>query len=171
MILSTKNPKSGQLVGVGLVLMAILALAMVIVTAKPARAQTPLQVYLGGSVGYSLADTTVSSPLLPGASLDGLGSKGAIGGIVGGVDMTFPSSIWFAGVFGSYTWQKVDFSINPLATATLGDSWRAGVRTGFASGKSKYYASLALTQTESRLFYRATYCRDERSKPSQKCPS
>lgn len=150
MILSTKNPKSGQLVGVGLVLMALLALAMVIVTAKPARAQG-LQAYVGVQAGYGMADTSVSSPLLPGASLDGLGSKGVLGGFHGGLDMQMPSSIWFVGVFGDYTWQKVDFSINPVLTARLGDSWTIGGRAGFLSGKSKYYGLLGYTQAESSL--------------------
>lgn len=135
---------------VGLVMAAALAAALALLVPTKARAQG-IQLYGGVQAGYSIANTEVSSPLAPGFSIDGLGSKGMIGGVHGGVDMQMPSSIWFVGVFGDYTWQRVDFSINPVATARLGDSWTIGGRAGFVSGKSKYYGLLGYTQAESSL--------------------
>lgn len=145
------KPRSHLVVLAGLILAAIASLAVVSFAPTKAKAQTPLQVYAGVHGGYSMMSTEVSSPLAPGFSIDGLGSKGLVGGLHAGVDTGFPGSIWFAGIFGDYTWQKVDFSINPLATARLGDSWTVGGRAGITSGKSKYYGLVGYTQAESSI--------------------
>lgn len=151
--MTTETPKKPFIaMQIGLVAAALVAaIFAVILTTKAAKAQTPLQIWAGVGVGYSHATTEVSSPLAPGFSIDGLGSKGMIGGIRGGVDMGLPGSAFFIGAFGDYTWQKVDFSINPIATARLGDAYTLGGRVGMVDGKSKYYVLLGYTSAESSL--------------------
>jgi opacity protein-like surface antigen len=130
-----------------LVTMAAAAAAMAFVVPTKARAQG-LQTYFGVNGGYSHAFGSLSDPSTPGFALDGLGFKGFSGGVHGGVDMQLPASMFFVGVFGGYTWQKVDFAINPIATARLGDAYTAGVRTGFKSGKSKYFVGMGYAHAE-----------------------
>ena len=145
------EPKSHLIVLAGLVLAAVAAISIALFIPTKARAQTPLQVYVGAHGGYSMVNTEVSSPLLPGFSLDGLGSRGLTGGVHGGVDVALPSSMIFMGVFADYTWQKVDFSISPLATARFGDAYTLGVRAGVATGKSKFYGLVGYKHAESSI--------------------
>lgn len=143
--------KSHLIVLAGLILAAVAALSIVLFSPTRARAQSALQAYAGVHGGYSMMNTEVSSPLAPGFSIDGLGSKGFGGGIHGGVDVALPSSIFFVGVFADYTWQKVDFSINPIATARLGDAYTVGFRGGIAPGKSKFYGLIGYKHAESSI--------------------
>lgn len=130
-----------------LITMAAAAAAMAFALPTKARAQG-LQTYFGVHGGYSHAIAALSDPANSGNSIDGLGMKGFVGGVHGGVDMQLPSSIFFVGAFGNYTWQRVDFTINPIASIRLGDAYTGGLRTGFKLGKSKYYVGMGYTHAE-----------------------
>ena len=116
-----------------------------------ATAQTA-QVYIGAGAGYSISSTEVTSPSVPGLSLDGLGSRGAVGGIHGGIDVYLSNSQVFVGVFGSYSWQDVEFSLAlaPVAglSAKLSDSYSVGGRIGMMVGGVKPYLLAAYTHTK-----------------------
>jgi opacity protein-like surface antigen len=131
----------------GLMAIGSAVLGAILFTTYAAKAQT--SVYVGVHGGQSMASTELSAA--PGISLDGLGSKGAIGGIHGGLDFQFPSSVVFIGAFAGYDWQNTEFAIafGPASiTATLGDSWYIGGRAGVVVHGAKLYGLAAWRQTE-----------------------
>lgn len=141
-----------------LVLAALVSLALAATTTK-ARAQT-VSTYAGLHAGYSIATTELSAPtIIPGLALDGVGSKGLVGGVHGGVDVFFPGSPWFIGAWAAYDWSKVDAKLSTpggSATARLGDAWSIGGRLGLAAGKVSPYVLLGFKQQETSLSGLAT---------------
>lgn len=130
-----------------MVTFAAFAAGMAFLLPTKARAQN-IQAYAGVHGGYSQAVMSAADASVPGVSIEGLGMRGFAGGVHGGLDMQLPSSMFFVGAFADYTWQKVDFTINPIATVRLGDSYTGGLRTGFKLAKTKYYAGIGYTHAE-----------------------
>lgn len=109
------------------------------------------QCYVGAAVGASMANTEVTSPLLPGFGLNGLGSQSERPsiGVRGGCDWKMIGSPFVIGAFADYTNQKVTFSVDPnLLSASLGDSFMAGVRLGYDMQGAMPYVVLAGRQTD-----------------------
>jgi opacity protein-like surface antigen len=133
-----------------LAILAGLSLMMAL-TATKARAQT-VSAYAGVHAGYSIASTEIA---IPGVALDGVGSKGLLGGVHGGVDIFLPNSPWFVGAWAAYDWSRVDAKLSapPVfsASARLGDAWSVGGRLGLSIGKVSPYAVLGYKQQETGL--------------------
>lgn len=132
--------RSAYMTVTALVTLAALSLFMAITTSK-ARAQT-VSAYAGLHAGYSIASTELA---FAGLALDGVGSKGLVGGVHGGVDVFFAGSPWFIGGWAAYDWSHVDAKLSSpfgSASARLGDAWSIGGRLGLASGKVSPYVLL-----------------------------
>ena len=130
---------------------ALLSICFSGLLAANAAAQTPT-FYVGVHGGLSMADTELSGG---GFSFDGIGSKGWIGGVQGGLDLNLPNGgappQFFVGGYGSYSWQNTDTELKtggPNWTGSLGDSWSVGGRAGTYYGASKIYVLAGWRQTE-----------------------
>ncbi len=158
MFRNTKGTTAFQLTMTTIAMMAAVSLLMAFTTTK-ARAQT-VSTYVGLHAGYSVATTELSAPtIIPGLALDGVGSKGLVGGIHGGVDVFFANSPWFIGAWAAYDWSHVDAKLTTpggSATARLGDAWSIGGRLGLAAGKVSPYVLLGYKQQETSLSGLAT---------------
>ena len=105
-----------------------------------------LSAYVGGHGGVSIANTDVG--LLGVASLDGIGSHGAIGGVHAGLDYTLHSI--FFGLYGLYDWQSTESNVSVLgfsASVGLRDSYGFGGRLGYDWGKAKAYGLVGWRHT------------------------
>lgn len=130
-----------------------IALAALLFGAGSALAQVSVpQVYFGLHGGLSTANAEIQSGSF---DLDGLGAKGWIGGVHGGVDLKLPGSNMFVGVLAGYDFQNTEFSVTtggPAWTATLGDSWYAGGRMGVIIHEgSKLYVLAAYRSTKTEF--------------------
>ena len=108
-------------------------------TASPAADLAPPErgwpgFYLGGYLGGGAAVTRVTSPLLPGASFDGLGGEGIHGGLFAGYNYQFSPSL-VAGLQGEFGLTDISTDLKvpsvPLTASlrpdyTLGISGRLG---------------------------------------------
>jgi opacity protein-like surface antigen len=106
-----------------------------------------LSAYVGAHAGVTIANTEVG---FSGASLDGVGSHGVIGGVHAGADYTLPSRIFF-GAYAFYDWQSTETSLKagPInASVALGDSYGVGGRLGYDWGWAKTYALAGWRHTE-----------------------
>lgn len=131
------------------------ACAMVFATFAKADGPTPV-VYFGAHGGKSFASTELTVDGVPGLSLDGIGSKGYVGGIHGGADLLLSQRDGlnpFVGVFGGYSWQNTEanLTLGPGVglSMSLGDSYYGGARLGLASsGGVKGYGLIAYRHTD-----------------------
>ncbi len=153
MLPSNKGASAFHLTISALTTLALVALVMAYTTSK-ARAQT-VSTYVGLHAGYSVASTELAAPtIIPGLALDGVGSKGLVGGVHGGVDVFFSGSPWFIGAWAAYDWSHVDAKLTTpggSASARLGDAWSIGGRLGLAAGKVSPYVLLGYKQQETSL--------------------
>lgn len=138
---------------VALILGALFSGFLAVTAPIKARAQT-VATYVGVHAGYGIATTELGVSGL--GSLDGIGQKGLIGGIHGGVDVFLPGSTIFVGAFGSYDWQHLDTKLSAptipfSASARIGDAWTVGGRVGLQHGKVKPYLMLGYTQAETSI--------------------
>lgn len=105
--------------------------------------------YFGVHGGRTMFDTEVSLSGVP-LSFDGVGGKGWIGGLEGGVDYVFASRM-FVGAWASYSWQNTESKLT-LGTTTLsaglGDSYAVGGRFGYDMGKAKLYGLAGYRHTD-----------------------
>src|SRR5262245_44773742 len=130
------------------------------VDAPVARPKSGFAVYIGAHGGMTLVNTEVSAEAGPfSAAFDGVGGRGMIGGVHIGADYVFESNSKarpFVGVFGSYSWQDTESTLDlawPInhtlnASAGLSDSYAVGGRAGVDWGKFKIYALAAYRHTE-----------------------
>lgn len=107
-----------------------------------------LSAYIGGHAGVSIANTEVGVSGQP-VSLDGIGSRGAIGGVHAGLDYTLPDRVFF-GVYGFYDWQSTESNLTFFgfsASVGLRDSYGFGGRLGYDWGKAKAYGLVGWRHT------------------------
>lgn len=145
----TKGASAFQMTITAIVALAAMSLFMAMNTSK-VRAQT-VSTYAGLHAGYSISSTELA---VPGIALDGIGSKGLVGGVHLGSDVYFPNSPWFLGAWAAYDWSKVDAKLSTpfgSASARLGDAWSIGGRMGLAAGKVSPYVLLGYKQQETSL--------------------
>jgi len=149
MLPSSKGAHAFHLTASAITIMAVFALLMAVSTSK-VRAQT-VSAYAGVHAGYNISSTELA---VPGVALDGIGSKGLVGGFHGGVDVFFPGSPWFVGAWGAYDFSKIDAKLaapGGSVSARLGDAWSIGGRLGLAAGKVSPYVLLGYKQQETSL--------------------
>jgi hypothetical protein len=110
-----------------------------------------LSAYVGAHAGVTIANTEISAELFgAAASLDGIGSHGAIGGVHAGLDYTLPFRV-FVGLYGFYDWQSTESSLKLddfSASVDFGGSYGVGGRLGYDWGKAKAYALLGWRHTD-----------------------
>lgn len=83
------------------------ALALGVPLAGAVHAATPFQgPYVGGQIGYSVYDTTLSGG---GSSIEGISGSGAEGGIYGGWGMTLTPTT-YGGIEAEYSWSGAEFT-------------------------------------------------------------
>lgn len=149
-----KQDSKSPFVVLSTLILAALAALVIAATTSKARAQT-VSTYAGLHAGYSIATTELAAPtIIPGLALDGIGSKGLVGGVHGGVDVFFSGSPWFIGAWAAYDWSKVDAKLSTpfgSASARLGDAWSIGGRLGLAAGKVSPYVLMGYKQQETSL--------------------
>ncbi len=127
--------------------MAALALVGMMAAASPSWSQC----YVGLGAGGSIANMGLDVPGSGGFGVDGLGQRSSRPDLKGtvGCDIGLAGPV-FIGAFGSMTYQDVAFNVQPgLLSASLGNSWDLGLRTGyrFESG-SKAFVKAAWTNTD-----------------------
>ncbi len=118
-----------------------LMLATILMT-LPAKSEGPT-FYGGVFIGANMVDNELAvAPF----SIDGLGAKGKIAGIHGGVDFAVPNTQLFVGPFARYTFSDAEFAVNPgLFSAKYKDSYSVGGRAGVKVGDAKPYIALSHT--------------------------
>lgn len=120
------------------------------IAAQSAAAQTP-QFYIGVHGGKSVAASELSDTG-GNFSLDGLSSRGFIGGLHTGLDLQLRNSPLFFGVLAGYDFQNTEFQVSSgggsTFSAKLGNSWYAGGRAGFVIYGAKVYGLAAYRQAE-----------------------
>lgn len=139
--------------GIGLIAAVLIVLVVVGLMPKKARAEglsPPIPgigaitnpasgswsgVYVGAHAGYGVAVGEISQH---GDSIRGLSADGMIGGVHGGFDYQFPSSIWVVGVRGAYTWSNMEFTAGGLNVG-VDDGWSVDGRVGIAAGNALPY--------------------------------
>lgn len=94
--------------------------------------------HVGLQAGYAVGITKLSDAF--GDSIDGAGSKShdGLGGLAVGCDVLIPSTVFFVGAFGDYTWGKNVFSVNfggPSFSASLSDTYSLGGRIGLQDAR------------------------------------
>lgn len=144
----TKQNQAFLAVFTGLIVASIVC--GVIAFPTKARAQT-VSTYVGLHAGYGMSSTELSDGV---SSINGIGAKGLMGGVHGGVDMYLPSSMWFIGVWGAYDFSKMDAKLSTpfgSASARLGDAWSVGGRVGLSKDKMKPYVLLGYKQAETSV--------------------
>lgn len=132
------------------ILTAALGGFMLVFMAMAANAQSNVQLYVGVHGGPSFANSKVSDDT-GFFALDGLGSRGWVGGLHGGADLAIPNTIFFVGAFAGYDWQNTEFKATAGTTsftANLNNSWYTGARAGVKVGAGKVYVLGAYRQTE-----------------------
>ena len=110
-----------------------------------------LSAYVGAHAGVTIANTEIGTDAFgPAASLDGIGSHGAIGGAHAGLDYTLPFRV-FVGLYGFYDWQSTELSLSFngfSASVDLGGSYGFGGRLGYDWGKAKAYGLVGWRHTD-----------------------
>lgn len=110
-----------------------------------AEAQTRTGFHIGIHGGMSMANTELSAG---GLSIDGLGAEGTVAGIHVGADYQLPGSAIVVGAFADYNWQDVEFSISPVLSASLKESYTLGARAGVVVGSAMPYLLVGYTSAE-----------------------
>ena len=117
--------------------------------------------YIGGSVGYGIADTAFTHSLDDGDAFErtraDISSDGVTGTISIGYDVNLHSNL-VAGVFADYTFGELDgsgaYAIGPPSQFSLeyDDTWAIGARLGLARhGGSLWYVTAGYTETDLTL--------------------
>lgn len=94
--------------------------------------------YVGGQIGYSIYDTTLSASDATGsANFDGLSGSGADGGLYAGWGMLFTPN-WYGGIEAEYNWSGAEFSASASDASGSGtvkikdkDNYGVGARLGW----------------------------------------
>lgn len=124
---------------------AILGVLFALCSVGMAEAQTRTGFHIGIHGGMSMANTELSAG---GLSIDGLGSEGMVAGIHVGADYQLPGSAIVVGAFADYNWQDVEFSITPVLSASLKESYTLGARAGVVVGSAMPYLLVGYTSAE-----------------------
>lgn len=102
--------------------------------------------YIGGQAGYGMGTTGVTISDV--ASVGGISSRGALGGVNGGVDIK--RGPFVLGVLADYNWSDEKFTAsaagggNPLpGSLKTGGTWFAGARAGILPAKQVLLYGLA----------------------------
>lgn len=113
--------------------------------------------YIGGSVGYGIADTAFTHTLEPDTARYDTSSDGVTGTIAIGYDVNLHSNL-VAGVFADYTFGELDgsgaYAIGEPSPYSLeyDDTWAIGARLGLARpGGSLWYVTAGYTETDLTL--------------------
>lgn len=133
---------------------AVLGVALALCSVGMAEAQTRTGFHIGVQGGVSFANTEVSAG---GLGIDGLGAEGSFAGIHVGLDYQLPGSAVVLGVFGDYSWQKVEFSVTPaLLNASLEETYTIGARAGVVVGNAMPYLLVGYTSAETAASFLGT---------------
>jgi outer membrane immunogenic protein len=103
------------------------ALALGLPLAGAAHAATPFTgPYIGGQLGYSVYDLTLSAG---GSSIEGFSGSGAEGGVFGGWGMKF-SPVTYGGIEAEYNWSGAEHTTDGFKIED-GDNWGISARLGW----------------------------------------
>lgn len=104
--------------------------------------------YLGGHAGLASSSTEVGIAG-GGFAIDGLGAKGALGGVHAGCDVNLQSFV--IGVRAEYAWENLEFNVGPgLFKASFDNAWTGLARIGVpvAGGKVLPYVLAGYTRAD-----------------------
>ncbi len=101
---------------------------------------------------YGAGDFVTQRAEITGVVIDSLGQKGL--GIGGQVGCDFRQSVFVAGLFADYTWNRANTSITalgvPVMSVPFGSEWSVGGRLGVNVGPAMVYGLLAYTVAQER---------------------
>jgi outer membrane immunogenic protein len=99
--------------------------------------------YVGGAVGYGFGTDELTGPA---AGEFDIGLRGGQGTVTLGYDFQL-SPAWVLGLFGDYTFGKLDGSAGDI-TSTIDNQWAIGGRLGYLRSATLWYATAGYTEAE-----------------------